>query len=345
MKKRIRQHVTEKLADVPEYGRRAGRYLLLVSGTALSFHLYFTLFMHGGNTGYLLYLDVLLVIALLCFVCIDYGSFHRWAKQKRRLLDGEEIISAELGNYENREIAEHDVRILENRLNEKYTEGCDLQDYVARWCHEVKLPLSAALLLQEKIADSELRSALREPLERIRGQLHSMLLGCRLQSTLPDVQIRRTMLLECVRESIHNQQFFLIQKGFALEIEVEGSACTDKTWLVYILDQLIGNAVKYSGNRPVLRIMTRQEKGKISLCVEDNGEGIRQEDIRHIFEKGFTGVNHHNGQYKSTGMGLYMVAHILKRLGHTVGVESAYGEGTRFTLTFQDNPYDFPEEE
>ena len=70
------------------------------------------------------------------------------------------------------------------------------------------------------------------------------------------------------------------------------------------------------------------------LCVEDNGEGIKECDIRRIFEKGYTGSNYHNGRYKSTGMGLYMASVILERLGHEIRVESEYGRGTRFMITF-----------
>ena len=68
--------------------------------------------------------------------------------------------------------------------------------------------------------------------------------------------------------------------------------------------------------------------------MEDNGEGIQEKDIRRIFEKGYTGSNYHNGKYKSTGMGLYMVSRIIDRLGHEIWVESEYGRYTRFCIVF-----------
>ena len=73
--------------------------------------------------------------------------------------------------------------------------------------------------------------------------------------------------------------------------------------------------------------------------MEDQGEGIMKSDIRRIFEKGYTGSNYHNGRYKSTGMGLYMVSKILDRLGHEIYVESEYGMYTRFCIVFQGNGY------
>lgn len=70
------------------------------------------------------------------------------------------------------------------------------------------------------------------------------------------------------------------------------------------------------------------------MYVEDHGQGIREQDIGRIFEKGYTGDNYHNGKYKSTGMGLYMVSQIAARLGHQVEAESRYGEYTRFAVRF-----------
>jgi len=66
---------------------------------------------------------------------------------------------------------------------------------------------------------------------------------------------------------------------------------------------------------------------------------MKDSDIRRIFEKGFTGSNYHNGKYKSTGMGLYMVSKIIDRLGHEIQVESEYKSYTRFCIIFHKNPY------
>ena len=78
-----------------------------------------------------------------------------------------------------------------------------------------------------------------------------------------------------------------------------------------------------------------EEACPMKLFIEDNGEGIRESDIRRVFEKGYTGSNYHNGKYKSTGMGLYMAEKIAGKMGHQISVESRYGEYTRFGITFR----------
>ena len=68
----------------------------------------------------------------------------------------------------------------------------------------------------------------------------------------------------------------------------------------------------------------------VGLYIKDFGEGIKDYDLPRIFDRGYVGSNHHNGKYKSTGMGLYMVMLMIKKLGHQISVESTYQENTCF---------------
>lgn len=300
--------------------------------TALVYNIYFIWLLPHIELQYLVYLDILVLTGLLA------GSWYGFWNFRKRQSRGEAVAE--------------ETELLREELKRQFDMNCDLQDYIARWCHEVKIPLSAAILMTEKMGDDGDRSAqgqpdigvkqaLQEQLERIRQLLANALLGCKIQSSLFDLQIRPVSLAECVRASLHNNQFFLVQKHFEPDIRVgEEKVYTDKEWLVYILDQLVSNAVKYVGDRAVLIIYGDASR----LVVEDRGVGIREEELRRIFEKGFTGSNYHNGQYKSTGMGLYMAKRIAEKLGHGLTAESVYGEYTRFTITFADNREHFLQE-
>lgn len=313
-------------------------YMILMA----SFQLYYIFLMREAKIQYLLYLDFLLLVFLVMVEGISCIAFYSREKKKRALLERDDVIFYEISDMEDVDMIGHDIQILEERLQEKFDENCELQDYVAKWCHEFKIPLATSLLMVEKIKDAQVRMELREQLERMNYQVNSMLQGCRLQSPLFDLQITKTSLKECVRESVRNNQFFLIQKRFSLDIEVDDVMIyTDKVWITYILDQLLNNAIKYTKTEgaedPRIRICTKKLEKQVELWVEDFGEGIQERDIRRIFEKGFTGSNYHNGKYKSTGMGLYMVEKIAKRLGHRIYVESQYGKGTCFYILFEMN--------
>ncbi len=330
------------------YGKKMWRQAGPAATVLVACNLYFFFFIQERTVGYLVYLDILLLVPAFLWLILDYLGYRQREKRKEELFKQDVIACRVVEDFENRDIAVHDVEVLERQLNEQVQENRDLQDYAARWCHEVKLPLAAAFLIQEKIGDAALRTSMREQLEKIRLRLNSMLSGCRLQSSLLDLQIRETDLAECVRTSIRNNRFFLIQKRFDLTVEVgEHIVYTDPSWLVYILDQLLGNAAKY-GQRPpgggeisspMLHIWSGQEGEVTRLFVEDRGQGIRPEDLGRIFEKGFTGRNYHNGKYRSTGMGLYLAARIAGRLGHEIVAESEYGEYSRFCVVMRQNGY------
>lgn len=308
-------------------------------GICCAYNLYFIFLLPGVELFYLLYLDFLILCVLLLFFCLDILRRKNRIRKKKALLRQGYLICQEFEDVEDSDIMAHDIGILEGQLQEQFQMNCELQDYIAKWCHEVKIPLAAALLMTDEIKEQHMKKSMQEQLEKINLQLRTALLGAKAQSSLFDLQIRKTSLAKCVRASVHNNQFFLIQHHFAIQLQIEEDVFvyTDISWLTYVLDQLISNSVKYARKSPTLIIDCHKEEDKTLLCVEDNGEGIKQSDIRRIFEKGYVGSNCHNGKYQSTGMGLYMVSVILGRLGHGISVESEYGKGCRFVIVFSDN--------
>ncbi len=315
------------------YLKRQKTYIFFLIFLCASYNLYFIFLVPNADCAYLAYLNLLLFVCMLTYTGIDYFRWKKVKNQKEELLKSNGLIYREFLGLEHYEIAEHDVSILTEQLREQMELNSDLQDYIAKWCHEVKIPLSACLLMNEKIEDGSLRVAMKEQLERINTRLKDALLGCKIQSSLFDIQIKRVSLTDCVKTSVKNHQFFLIRNRFRLELQVEDCMIyTDKNWFVYILDQLIGNAVKYSAEDPVLKIWSKRSETSLVLLVEDHGEGIQACDIRRIFEKGYTGSSHHNGKYKSTGMGLYMTARIVEKLGYRISAESEEGSYTRFRI-------------
>ncbi len=327
--------------------RRHYKAILPAAFSCAAYNLYFLFLLPEVKGAYLLYLDFLVFLMLVLIFGADFLKDRRRQARTREALRRDCVVFGEFPDSEDKDIAAHDIAILEERQQEQFMMNCELQDYFAKWCHEVKIPLAVSLLTAEKIEELSLKNTMREQLERINKQLHSALLGAKIQSSLFDLQIRETNLMECVKNAIHNNQFFLVRNHFTLKIQdnVDRLVYTDPSWLTYVLDQLISNAVKYSRSKesPCLAIYadsadeTGDESGEgtVRLFVEDNGDGIKESDIRRIFEKGYTGSCYHNGQYRSTGMGLYMASVILERLGHEIHAESEYGKGTKFIIEFR----------
>ena len=102
---------------------------------------------------------------------------------------------------------------------------------------------------------------------------------------------------------------------------------TDEKWLLFILEQIISNAVKYTPSGTITIRVTEDKK----LSVEDTGIGIAPEDLPRIFEKGYTGYNGRTYK-KASGLGLYLCARICRNLGHGISAESEPDKGTVIKL-------------
>ena len=102
---------------------------------------------------------------------------------------------------------------------------------------------------------------------------------------------------------------------------------TDEKWLLFILEQLLSNAVKYTEKGGIAISVTRDKK----LIIADTGIGIAEEDLPRIFEKGFTGYNGRSDK-KSTGLGLYLCKLTADKLSHKIEVSSEIGKGTVFSI-------------
>ena len=111
---------------------------------------------------------------------------------------------------------------------------------------------------------------------------------------------------------------------------------TDEKWLVFVIEQLLSNAIKYTPKGSIHIYATSKQEANLittSLIIEDTGIGISAEDLPRIFERAFTGYNGRIDK-KSSGLGLYLCKTILQKLGHEISITSKPQEGTCVTITF-----------
>ena len=115
---------------------------------------------------------------------------------------------------------------------------------------------------------------------------------------------------------------------------------TDSKWLEFILGQIINNCIKYKRDiaGSYIKISVRDEKNKTTLIVEDNGIGIKESDLKQVFNKTFTGENGRT-KGKSTGMGLFIAKNMCDKLGHKIEIESALNKYTRVYISFAKDKY------
>jgi signal transduction histidine kinase len=98
------------------------------------------------------------------------------------------------------------------------------------------------------------------------------------------------------------------------------------------LQNIVGNAVKYSPSGGRVDITTHTHHGIVQIRVADRGLGIDAEDLPHIFKPFYRGRRAVDAQVRGTGVGLSVVRHIIDAHHATIAVESGAGEGTSVTI-------------
>ena len=217
---------------------------------------------------------------------------------------------------------------LEKLTQENRQKNTDMVDYYSMWVHQIKTPIAAMnFLLDNEEVDQKI---LQQELFKIERYVEMVLTYIRLDSISSDYVITKINLDEVVKDSVKKYATIFINKKIKLNyVSHETMVISDKKWLSFAFEQILGNSVKYSSVGGEITIETYENK----LVIEDNGIGIKEEDLPRIFEKGFTGFN---GRYekKSSGLGLYLCKKTLDKLGHHIEISSKVGEGTRIEITF-----------
>lgn len=218
----------------------------------------------------------------------------------------------------------HDIRAAQSDLA-AYRQ--DSTDYFTAWVHQIKTPLSV-MRLQLQSEDTPENRAMLAELFQMEQYVTMALSYARLGNPTKDLVLTRVPLDPVIRQAIRDFAPLLIRKKLRLQYEPTAeSALTDSKWLLFILHQLLSNAVKYTDRgRVSIRVTSAP-----AIIVADTGIGIAPEDVPRVFEKGYTGYNGRGGQ-KSTGLGLYLVHQTAEMLHCRVSLSSRIGEGTSVTI-------------
>lgn len=163
-------------------------------------------------------------------------------------------------------------------------------------------------------------------------QLNMMLSDERLSFSNNDFNFEWVNLSRLVNTIIQDNSALFINRQLVPELTGldHVRVLTDRKWLHFCIAQLLSNAIKYSPTGANIKISWSAN----ALRIVDEGPGISSADLPRIYENGFSGHNGHQTT-KSTGMGLYLVKQVTRRLNFSVQVVSHHGQGTVALLKFQ----------
>ncbi|MGE7693792.1 sensor histidine kinase [Lysinibacillus sp. NPDC094177] len=210
----------------------------------------------------------------------------------------------------------------------------DYREYIETWVHEIKTPIASTKLIIEN-NQNEVTNKIDSQIDRIEGFVEQVLYYSRSNNVSKDYIIKPINLDNVVRNVIKRNYRDFIYKRIKLDIKaINETVYSDGKWAEFIINQIIGNSIKYSNNKePMISIYSIKKANSVILTIEDNGVGIISKDINRVFEKGFTGENGRRFS-KSTGMGLYLCEKLCSKLGLKISMDSEENKGTRVTLIF-----------
>lgn len=227
------------------------------------------------------------------------------------------------------QLADKNAKIQEQKLI-----VLERQDELLAWVHEMKSPLTAMQLLMEKVEKSEVKERIENEWLRLYLLLDQQLHATRLMTIELDNRIEKVKVKDVLIQEIKALRSWCFEKQIAIDLELDDlTVQSDAKWLGFILRQILSNAVKYSEVGGEIRISAHIVNEQAILTIQDDGIGIKREDLPRVFRKSYTGTIGRETS-AATGMGLYLAKQAAQSLHIVLAIESTEGVGTSVKVTF-----------
>jgi signal transduction histidine kinase len=262
--------------------------------------------------------SVVRLVGVVCFTLI-FATFSVWAIQRSRMLGAVQFAKLQM-------------------------------EFVASISHELRTPLAVIRSAAENIADGVVEgkeqlarygSVIRNQSRQITDLVNQILLFASTRNKSNRYTLRPLQVSEIVDLAMENTAELVREAGFVVEQQVELDLpwiAGDLSALSHCLQNLIGNAIKYSGQTRWICIRASLDKARntgnreIQISVQDRGIGIDESDLPHIFEPFYRSPAVSAAQIHGTGLGLLLAKSIAEAMNGKLTVESKLGTGSTFTL-------------
>nr|HQG68054.1 HAMP domain-containing sensor histidine kinase [Paludibacteraceae bacterium] len=219
-------------------------------------------------------------------------------------------------------------------------------DFVNNMTHELKTPIATISLASQMLQDPNIgktpemlqhvSKVIHDETQRLSFQVEKVLQMAIFEKEKSPLNLTEIHINSLIQDVIHSFSLRVTNSGGKIIPSLKAEkdlALIDEVHFTNVIFNLMDNALKYSNKPLLLNIETWNEKDRIFISIEDNGIGIRKEDLKRIFEKFYrvsTG-NLHN--VKGFGLGLAYVKKIITDHKGTIKVESEPNIGTKFTIS------------
>lgn len=214
--------------------------------------------------------------------------------------------------------------------------------FIATLSHELKTPVSAILMSTNLLRNTktgslapsqvELVETIENNSERIRRMINEVLDISKIESGTIDINLTVESPENLIDKAVEGVRLFLKDKGLDIMILSKANLPTvtvDAHKLVWVLNNLLTNAIRYAPEGSSIQIKTELKGKFLEICVIDQGHGIAAVNQKKIFRK-FSRLK--NSDDSGTGLGLAISKEFIEAMGGSIGVESEEGKGAAFWI-------------
>ncbi|KAF0092892.1 MAG: integral membrane sensor signal transduction histidine kinase [Puniceicoccaceae bacterium 5H] len=267
---------------------------------------------------------------------------HTISQTATRIAEGnltERIDTA--GNNELHQLA----RVLNDTFEQLHAAFERQRRFTADASHELRTPVTILLAETERILKRERKAAeyqealttCRESATRMRNLIQALLLLSRQESAPP--QRESCDLAKVVGEAVAQLEPLAREREVHLQTDLPHLACqADPAALSILASNLVANGIQYNRPGGSVAVSLQQRNGSAVLTVQDDGPGIPQEDLPHIFDRFYRADKARTGTSGHTGLGLAIVKTIVENHQGTLAAESPDGAGARFVVSLPVEP-------
>ncbi len=243
-----------------------------------------------------------------------------------------------------------EIGALAKSFNSMTESLCELenmrQSFLSDISHELRTPMTIIGGFVEGILDGTIPKEQQkkylgivlEETKRLSRLVKDLLDATRLeQGTIKinkvDFDVNRLMT-----ESVISYEQQLSEKNISVNLSLEGKECfafADKDAIKRVVINLIDNAIKFTPDSGKIIVKTYRKDGKVYASVENTGEGISKEDLKHIWERFYKSDKSRSVDKKGVGLGLHIVKTIITQHNGEVFAESEEGKYARFTFAIE----------
>lgn len=296
------------------------------------------------------YLTIMILSLLSIYFIVDFFTFYLKRKKyydnflnNLNLLDKKYLILETLEEPEFLDgkifydaLYKIDKSMMEN-INNYRNETEDFKEYVEMWIHEIKIPIAGLMLMYHN--NKTVNKNFLDQLNSLDNLTDQILYYVRSNYAEKDFLIKEASMDKIINEVLLKNKDSILENHIDVTVDVKNiKVLTDSKWLVFILNQIINNSIKYCDNSRKSYIMfyIEDNEKETTLHIKDNGIGVNASDLKHVFDKSFTGENGRKMR-NSTGFGLYISKKLIEKLGHKISATSEENKYFEIAITFGKN--------